>query len=100
VVRKKRRVQDLSGKPQGASCGTSSKRECQTHTTLPAGRQHSGDLANHIQVGAQAVTRCAQLDSLAQSSGEANGRRSWKDPERHDKMSVQPGKDTWSRQDP
>jgi len=60
VVRKKHRVQGLSEKPQGASLGTSTEREGQTHRTLPAGQQHSEDLANPIQVKARAVTRRVQ----------------------------------------
>jgi len=65
VIRKKSRCQGQSGKPQGASFGTSTKRECQTHMTLPAGHRYSADLANPIQVGLQAVTRCSQLDSFS-----------------------------------
>jgi hypothetical protein len=75
VVRKKRRVQGLSGKPQGASFGRSTQRECGTHETLPAGQRYSAGLANPIQVGVRAVTRRAQLDSF--SSRLWRGRRSW-----------------------
>jgi hypothetical protein len=74
VVRKKRRVQGLSGKPQGASFGRSTQRECGTHETLPAGQRYSAGLANPIQVGVRAVTRRAQLDSF--SSRLWRGRRS------------------------
>jgi hypothetical protein len=65
VIRKMSRCQGLSGKPQGASFGRSTQRECQTHMTLPAGQQYSAGLANYIQVGLQAVTRCSQLDSFS-----------------------------------
>lgn len=65
MIRKKRRVQGLSGRPQGASLGRSTERECRTHETLPAGQRYSAGLANPIQVGARAVTRRAQLDSFS-----------------------------------
>jgi len=65
VIRKKHRVQGLPEKPHGASFGTSTQRECQTHVTLPAGQRYSVGLANPIQVGLQAVTHCSQLDSFS-----------------------------------
>jgi len=65
VARKKHRVQGLPGRPQGASFGKSTKRECQTYRTLPADLRHSADLANPIQVGLRTVTSRSQLDSFS-----------------------------------